>query len=330
MDECYFEIEEAEPMDEMEQARVLRAALSRNAKGKKHMSKSKLIAVVAAAAVGVTALTAGAVNLFHIDERLSALLNPVNEQQTKDLENASVALDQTATDAGWTMAMQGAFGDSHTAYIIFDMIAPEGTVLDGEAYRFESPIVWADGSAGYSCDTLEDDDKTDNRVTFALQLNTEKNLSGSTISLDMRNLQEVSNEPRTVAEGEWKTELKLDYQDNSVELPAGKDITVLGEAVKVDRLRVSPIAVSVEMKGELFARLDKEPTGETPAAAMILHFKDGSTLRYDPAGEAQDDFREAGTSGTGNQLIQTVSFRSLIDLDALQSVEIEGVSFPVK
>lgn len=320
-------------MDELEQARVLREALRRNTKGKKHMSKSKLIAVVAAAAVGVTALTAGAVNLFHIDERLAALLQPANPQQVTDLEKTSVALDQTATDAGWTLAMQGAFGDSNTAHIIFDMIAPEGTVLDGEAYRFERPIVRLDGAAGYSCDTLADDDKTDNRVTFALQLNTEKNLSGSTISLDMRNLQEVSNEPKTIAAGEWKTELKLDYQDNSVALPAGQSIELAGESVKIDKLRVSPIGVTAEMTGDLFAKLDEDPDSDTPSAMLTLHFADGSTLRYDPSGDTQDDFREAGSSlssRNGGEFVQTVTFSRLIDLDTLQSVEVAGVSFPVQ
>lgn len=335
MDEFYFEVSGEESMTEEEQARVLQAALhGKHQRGRKKMSKKKFITILAAAAISVTALTAGAVNLFKLDERIAQMLGPVNDKQIRSIEQAGTALNQSVTDNGWTMQLTGAFGDTHSAYVVFQMIAPEGTVLDGDAYRFEMPFVMLPDTynMGYSVDTIEDDNKTDNIVTFVLQLDSDASLSGNTLRFDFQNLQLVSSEPVTIAEGRWQTEFELNYRDESISLPAGKQITLDNEPVTVEKLLVSPLGVSVEIKGDYIARYDQQPPeeGSTLAVDLTLHFTDGSTLRYDSSYSGPDDALQAGSGIKENKMTQSVSFRHLIRFDALESIDVAGVSFPVK
>lgn len=335
MDEYYFEIEEAVPMTAEEQERILQAALyGKTGKGSKQkMRKKHMAALIAAALVGATALTAGAVSLFHLDKRIADLIGPVSEQQIADLEEAASPLSQSVTDQGWTMQLLSTFGDSHSAYIVFDMIAPQGTVLNGDQYRFETPyLMMQDSSLGYSIESLEDDDKTDNRIRFVLQMNTQQDINGQNITLNFNNLQQYTQqEMQTIVNGTWKTEIQMDYKDLSFSVPADQKIPLLGGTVEVHSLLVSPLSVTVEMQGDLIKQMDEEPPapGESTEANVTLYFKDGSTLNYDASHAAEDDMLSAGSSIEGRQQIQTVSFRHMIDVGTLESIQINGVDFPV-
>ena len=94
---------------------------------------------------------------------------------------------------GWTMTVNQAVGDRNCAHILVDVEAPQGTVLDGDLYQIDVLLAFEGCKGGsYGWGQVEDEDKTDNRVSFLIDTTMDTDLRDTTGYLRATGLKEVT------------------------------------------------------------------------------------------------------------------------------------------
>ncbi len=105
-------------------------------------------------------------------ERSGSELSPGQRQY---IDEKAVGIGQSMTCNGWTVTVESALSDRHSTYIKINVEAPEGTVLDGKTYSFQSdslPRLATDEqeaavrSSGRSWELLEDEDGKSNTISL--------------------------------------------------------------------------------------------------------------------------------------------------------------------
>ena len=88
---------------------------------------------------------------------------------------------------------------------------------------------------------------------------------------------------QAIATGDWNMSFKIDYEDLSVDLPAGQTFTINGNSAVVDELAVSPLGATITYTVDATDGASG-PTGlETDAEKRVGHgdftvtFTDGAT-----------------------------------------------------
>lgn len=141
-----------------------------------HFRKRKLMALLTAAVIASTlAMTALAsadtthkLREFFVRRSDAAL----SDGQQEFVEENAVALQDSQTHDGYTLTLDTAISDGICTYFLFQLTAPEGTILDARSYDFREwyPLKSTlgtefPGSGGW--DTI-DDDPGDNTVSLRL------------------------------------------------------------------------------------------------------------------------------------------------------------------
>lgn len=106
------------------------------------------------------------------------------------LSNGALILNQLFEGENGSIYLKEVIGDENITYIFYDFIAEEGTVLDKKFYLFEDQQILGaiSGSSSSSSYSLEDDDKTDNVVSFVTILDYRVSLEGATINFSVGDL----------------------------------------------------------------------------------------------------------------------------------------------
>ena len=143
-------IEFGEPLDEVETKRILAMTMEKiNAEKKgtaqdapltaKPMKpiqrKKRYVTVFAACAALFLALTVSAVAYFQLDEGFQKFLK-LDKNQNQLVEKAGTAINVEAENQGYRLVAKESIGDRNHLYVLLDLFAPEGTVLDAKDYAF--------------------------------------------------------------------------------------------------------------------------------------------------------------------------------------------------
>lgn len=134
---------------------------------------------------------------------------------------------------------------------------------------------------------------------------------------------------QAIATGDWNMSFKIDYEDLSVDLPAGQTFTINGSSAVVDELVVSPlgatITYTVDATGEASG-----PTGlETDAEKRVGHgdftvtFADGTTQEL---GSGYTSWQQDGKTVVQN----TWFFDQIRDVDDITSITVGDLTVPVQ
>ena len=160
--------DEFAPTHEQEQAMLDRLLTERKErKAVYHMKK--VTAVIAAAALLLLACAFTVAT--GLDQRFLAYFRGT-EGDAQAVSGGVVGVGQSLRyDNGWTIHIEQVLADRYSMAVLTEVIAPEGTVLDGEAYYFELGMVLppsernqaASSGWGYGLVILEDEDSGDNR-----------------------------------------------------------------------------------------------------------------------------------------------------------------------
>ncbi len=311
---------------------------------RKKSSKHRIVAVAVAAV-----LVVGSVGVFAatgLSDRLAAFLNPT-EDQKKILAEGSTLIDQKMESNGTTLWVKETVGDKNSVYVLFDLIAPEGTVLDQEDYSFDQFLFGSTEPGafgmGYSIEQLADDNPGDNKLTFVISGDSGNGLAGREMSLTLKDLRTYSIEKGDyvpVLSGKWTTDFKLDYKDISKSTKVDATVNAYGDTAKVEEVSASPLSLTVAMNGKGIAAYDENPpqppqgTEEHPASEeemqkyfdtysvnIGLKLKDGTAI---------DSANQTGSQIEGSKMIITSTFDKLIAPEDLAAVIVNGVEIPVR
>ncbi|OPZ94131.1 MAG: hypothetical protein BWY74_00802 [Firmicutes bacterium ADurb.Bin419] len=297
---------------------------------KKVMKKRFPIALAAViTALGVTTATATYVIQWNskIAERFGA-----DEQMQSELVSAGALapVDQTVTVNGLTVTALQTLGDKNGIYMLFDVKAPEGILLD--ECRF-GPKVNVEGANNRvsSCSGFKDQTGTSstsgaaNERYYELWLinGKQEDLNGKTITVEFGDL-EVDNgtvKPDVVLSGPWKLSWKLSYMDNTQTFSINKTYDVNGHNIVVNSVELSPLSLKIDLSGDGLKQLidhsDLDTAGSLLSPTLTLHNTKAFDI-YDSSGPGSE--RHTDTTYTLTQ-----SFGKILDVDQVASL---NLTFP--
>lgn len=320
---------------------TLKPALKRTSKKRK---ASRLLCILAAV-LAVAALTIGAAAGYDTASLLHLIFGP--SAQPKALGALGITaypIGQSLTKDGYTVTLQGVFGDQHSFYLIFDVTAPPDTAMDG-IYGFQTSHVelsgFVGGSCGYYCTSLDDPNPSDNSIPFMVNYSSERVLPGKTCILTLGTLvsyvedrmddSEWDNE-RVLADETWEFKFNLDYADSSRSIPVQQPLSYNGSRARLRSIYVSPLSVHLEYRQNLSERLRdfhySDDTSYNPI--VVLNFRDGTSFTagiLDNGELIGSMSADVGHSGY-NHVSITYNFEQPVNPSDLVSVEIDGVTFP--
>lgn len=228
-----------------------------------------------------------------LDERILTYFGG-KEEQAQLVSGGVIEVEKSFRyENGWTINIQQVLADRYSLAVLAEVIAPEGTVLDGENYYFELGMEMDSqmqgqegvGSWGYGPVILEQGDGQDNRITFLCTRGSQQaegqSLNGQSLTLTPIWLQESGGQKLRVdfSEEEQSCTVKLPEQDNGRTYEVNAPIQVSGEEMTLGELYLSPIGMSFSLQGE---GNDSRMWGPTEMNYMeegaVLRMADGETV----------------------------------------------------
>ena len=346
--------------------RILRALEDRAQAPRRKRRKGPLIAVLAAAA----ALLMGAAAVAGLSPVLERYFADTPKEELSLLGAGAYPIGISQSYEGWTVTLTDCVGDDHNIYIGIQVDAPEGTVLappeeaiDG-GFSFDEYLLdlkREDLAGSWALAKLEDDDPTDNRICYVMEVHTYifssiQDTSGLTADIELNGFYDYW---RTEAQGEIQQhdrsslteavqnhafqfkDVPLNYDDRTIRLSPHQQIQLLDGTTTVTSVEISPITVTARVEGgacvqhhELVS-LDGSCNG---LITMTLHMKDGTQIEagdtgvgsgcaYDPEDKSSPYGAFIQTTRYYNDMGEPFRF---IDPTQVESVEVCGVVIPVE
>jgi hypothetical protein len=322
-------------IDDTFRAVIKRTGLKRKMSRTKRAGRILLIAAAVAACGAVTAAASG-INLGGLFRGYFERSDPngangakpvvsLTESQVETLNKSGAVLNQSVTDKGTTVTVKAAVGDKSDAYILLDIAAPEGTVLDEDKYEFEDiPIDFhniADNkgsSAGWDISTQKDDNPNDNKKSFVIRISCAGiDLQNREIDLTLKDLSVPTGKLtfRSIVEGEWKFHLKLNYNTFTKKVEMDKVTHFKDNYCTIQTVEISSLSVNIVYTNP------KPYTGPIPESPdLMILFKDGTQKNILPG---------PGT-GTKENSTMTYQFSAPLDFDKVEKITVGDVEIPVK
>ncbi len=289
--------------------------------------------IAAAVAACLLATTALAAKVTGLDRRLLEFLGA--GEQTEALIAGAQTVDKTVKNAGSSLTVREVLGDGNNLYILLNLTAPEGTVLDAYAYRFQDDFLDFEGrnewqSKGYT--KLEDADSRDNSLDLVMHVITDGIPADGTVSLEFSDLESAAGYGERYVPvdlpGTWKVSFPLEYTDSSRSRSGmWEAVSLYGQEAAVTEVSVSPLSVTVKGGSETMDEVVEaaRAAGVEGWFPVTLRFKDGT--EFTTNSEAGDDF----TSLTELRAFYTNwTFHKVIDPEQVESIEFFGVSIPLE
>lgn len=212
--------------------------------------------------------------------------------------------DVTVESEGTSLRVRQVWADQYRLAVLWEVTAPEGTVLDGDAYRLEgnhgkgwrvsdssgARSIWGLGSSAWAggWSLIEDGDPADNHIVLLHTLHAKggaPELVGGQYAFQFTRLLTGNiGQGDTVLEGDWSGSIPLPERDVGKRYDAGQALTLDGQAVTLDSVYVSPITVALEL-GEGAMDLRRTDYRQTPTDwrdHVFLVTADGERIAMDP------------------------------------------------
>nr|WP_315022814.1 DUF4179 domain-containing protein [uncultured Aminipila sp.] len=338
------DIMENEPLSAGEKDKILQKTLAKAEliKIPKKAHRKKIIILVAAC---ITIFALGAVSFAAttLDGNLLNFFHPQNQEETDLLNNLGTVIDKQVTENGLTIDVKEALGDRNAVYVMFDLIAPEGTVLDKEQYTFVSQMIDVEKGfslihgIGYSFECLEDVNPNDNIKPMMLCLSSSENLVKKNMTFRFKDFssykteEELKNRPETVVgtpggendvyniliPGNWEITFPLNYTDNTAVYKLNEKLQYKDISFKVKEVRLSPISISMTLSSLLNDRSDS-----IHDAPLIIHMRNGETINA--------DYGSRGTSSNGLKTVVDAQFNEIVNPSEIESIEYCSTILPIQ
>ena len=218
-------LDKEDNLSQDEKDRVLKMTVNKinkeNSKPKrvKHSKKKLLVGILVASLLTIgTVAVASEYFDSSLDNRFLNFLS-IDKNDTY-LDGASEDLNISVVNNGVTVNVTQTLGDKHSLYILMDVIIPDNIELPKDSpYYFYGSHVQLSKNTGYGwyLEKLETEDSNPNKHSYLLAFNASENLSGSTITLDLKDFgyYDENDNFNYLAKGNWLLSWKLNYTDIS-------------------------------------------------------------------------------------------------------------------
>lgn len=270
-------------------------------------------------------------------------------------DQSAGALGHSVTRGGWTMTLTDCVGDDNYLYLGLSLTAPRGTVLNAgkeESYYLEHEVFQFDGmgrqAMAWVLRQVPDADPADHQLRFVLWIEARSDtgsLNGRQMELSLGGLYHFGpwNESARDFERQYDCEevwdfgaLTINYPDRAIRLTPETAVQVLGETATLASVVVTPVGVTVEIRGDgLRGHHKTYDRGYCIALPEItLYGRDGEALTPDkdaaPFGVRGGSGCGGGSDKTEEGFLRIVqSYGYLLDREELDRVEVCGVTIPL-
>lgn len=290
--------------------------------------------LAAAVIAGLLILTTGAVFILK-----PVLQTYFGEAAAYVYQKNSQILNLSQTVDGWTMTLTDCIGDDNRLYVGIEVTAPEGITLNEQGYPLpygieEIDIDVSDGAqhpGAWYINQVPDDSETDNHLRFVLWMNCHGSLDGNTISLVLGRISHGNGV--CDFDGSWTfRDIKLDLADQSIRLEPQATVPVLDTTATLTELTVSPVSITLCFQGEgLIGQCQRYPNGTNITdPTIVLYDHEGNIMQLETRHAPFGSRAGSGDNNTTGELRIVQSYETFIDLEALDHIEICGVSIPVR
>jgi len=324
--------EAEEPLQEEIQKKIPKQKTGWNLRWSQKARKRRLLPVILIAILAMATISFAAVTTI-IDPVFLTYLKPSYQEQIDALQNSAILLGQESSNNGYTVRARQAIGDKNTVYVLFDLIAEDGSVFDLPYYNFSSNNITIENSTppfpfsflgghgmGYFIEQMEDEDPDDNIRTFLLCLNSSKSLLNKKLKIQLEDICIYhDSEPfeETLINAQWNLEIPLDYEDASITTHPLKRVSFSGsdKSVFITSLRISPISITISAKGPGVSLYDTAQHAENSTGDIEITLKDGTKVNHN----------SSGTNTDGFSFSKDQTFSKIIDLREIESIRYMGV-----
>lgn len=285
--------------------------------------------LAAAAIFFLVAGTAAAAVHFQWDDHLRGYLQPT-DKQIEELTPAGVNIDQAVTSDGTTVTVRQVLGDKYGVYILLDITAPEGVVLDDTCrfennyLRFTSPT-GEPMNMGYGMTVLTDEQAPANTISALFDLNASSSLIGTTAHLKLENLQHYIIGPdgdfETIAEGTWEFEWPMDYTDLSQTTLINQPLALLDEQDTLTSVTLSPLSLSLTVQGP-----SAQKASDDPETDLSIFNETDNIYLLTKDGKIPLPWQSIGASADGDTLLVTYTFGKIMDTASITGLELNGLN----
>lgn len=237
---------------------------------------------------------------------------------------------------GWTLTVSRAVGDGSYAYILLDLAAPEGVVLDADGYMLDHTLrFFGSDGGGMWTSMVEDTDKTDNRVSFLIETTVGGFPWFRTGHLEVIGLEEIIKNELDPEDSEvrdypeqlyWNIKFPLKFKGRPIVYRPKGPIELNGGTVKVKKVEVTQLSARVKLssKDGGLGRWGEDITEEYEPLLELLD-ENG-----DPFSTSGSHTHSSGAAGIINNYEHTWRFQPIIDPDRVAALSIDGVVIPLK
>lgn len=300
--------------------------LSGEMKQKGSRSKMKLITIAAAMVLCLGTVAAFATGYFPISDSFKSFFG-MEQSQEAVVAGMSTPIGKTIENNGWKADFKEIIGDSKSVYILFDVIAPEGTELNGGSYTFDGSRIDFKKekhglSSGWYFEVLESEDKPgDNIVPMVMCADCSRDINGKTLEIVLDKFtaymmpddEHEEGYDKVYDDAYFETSIRLEYQDNSIEHKVNKDLNVAGKDATVKSIKISPISIIVNYYSKNLDEVETYGDGENFGLDLIM--KDGSVY---------NTWRGAMTSQDKYNIEQIYSAEKVLNPADIKSVVLHG------
>lgn len=272
--------------------------------------------------------------------------------QTELIDRIGRPIGASCTSNGITITADAIIGMRHAYAVVYTIEKDDGTAFDeltmnenghynlfleggGNINALTALRLGVQGGHGgaYAFDA----DPSDNAIQLMEMMSltgTDASLSGETLHFDASKLLYMptsadGQRDLPVATGDWNMSFKIDYDDLSVDLPAGQSFTVNGHNAVVDELAISPLGATITYTVDAVDG-PSEPTGlETNSESRAgygnfsVTFTDGTT---EEIGSGYGSWREGGKT----VVQKTRLFDQIRDVDDIASITVGDLTVPIQ
>lgn len=314
----------------------------------------RFAAVVAAAAVLAVGVGGGA----YATGALMSMGNVFDDlfggppAQTEVVDKIGRPLGASATSAGVTITAEAIVGDRANYVIVFSVAKDDGTPFEGVKVLETGALSLGFGPEGAQEVNIDgvmtgggstgfyDADPADNAVQYVEKASVTAlgdTIIGRTARVKFADLCVYDdNGWHTIADGTWSMKFTVDYEDTSIDLPAGQRFDLNGMEATLDSISISPLALTLEYTAHEAVNREDSPSGLMSeqsiaqenrflAPTLMLAMKDGTTMEID-ATKAAGGWTEQDNSTACHK---NIMFDEFLNLDDIASITIGGTEIPL-
>ena len=315
--------------------------------------KSRLprVAAVGVAAALVLGIGAGASGVFKTaGEAFSGVFGPTAD--TEIIDQIGRPIGASDTDNGVTVTADAIIGDKYHYAITYSIVRDDGEAFDIDLSKTVGdgllPLNFAEEDTtlmGYFGGThggsyFYDADPNDPSIQYVETREiSDGDVHGHTVQAKFSDLYVFDEDMnRTViAEGDWSFKFNLDFEDTSINLPAGQTFDLNGMTATIDQITLSPLALRVDYTVDSEVQWDENAQSGKQSdhdSAQMQKYFDDVQISINKADGTSLDMSYAGGSikpQGGKTVCQKGDiFSEIIPLENIVSLTIGSVEIPVQ